>query len=62
MDGFSADIGAGWAKGYSGNLGVSKDEITSVGSAKGMSRLGAGCGASLTIDFCSSTIHWCNKP
>ena len=57
--GLSSDIGA---SGYGFGVGISEDGITSLGSAKGMGRLGAGCGASLTIDFCKSTILWCNKP
>jgi RHS repeat-associated protein len=58
--GFGIDAGTCWASyGYGGGIGISDDGITSIGSSKGMARFGAGCGASLTIDLCETTVQWC---
>jgi len=60
--GLSGDVGACWTSvGMSANAGFNDDGITSVGSSKGAARYGVGCGASLTIDFCKTTVQWCNK-
>jgi RHS repeat-associated protein len=58
--GLSFDIGSCWlAKGSSISMGHSENGITSIGSSKGSARLGAGCGLSLTVDFCETTVQWC---
>ncbi len=61
--GLSYDVGACFeAKGTSVTVGYNEDGITSIGSAKGFVRAGAGCGMALTIDLCITKVMQCNKP
>jgi RHS repeat-associated protein len=58
--GVSGDVGVCWAaSGWSANAGFNDDGITSVGSSKGAARFGKGCGFSLTVDFCETTVQKC---
>ena len=60
--GISLDVGAciipaGYGGGF--NFGYNEEGITSVGSSKGIVRLGHGCGFSITLDICTTEVQWC---
>ncbi len=60
--GLSGDFGVCWkGGGFSANLGFNDDGITALGSSKGAVRYAAGCGLSLTIDFCETKVLWCTQ-
>ncbi len=51
--------GASPAYGSGVSVGYNEEGVTSVGSSKGVARYGAGCGASITIDICTTQVQWC---
>jgi hypothetical protein len=60
--GLGVDWGICWAaSGFGATVGFNEDGITSIGSSKGSARFGAGCGFSLTIDFCETKIQGCEE-